>query len=310
MIVRTFTLFGFLILSGSFWSQQLTQYSQWAFHQFALNPAHAGIKSCIDVHTLYRSQWVGFEGAPKSGVFTVTAPLKTKRKQLLNARHGLGMRFENDRIGQFEANRWNFAYAGHFNFTLDSRLSLGIYGGLVQMSFNPAGSLTIQPDPQIYREANLIAPDASFGAWWNSKNYYVGLVIQNMIDYKWTKPGTNSAFRRHVLINGGTRLRINDAVSVLPSALIKVAPHTPWALDLQANVNIKNTFDIGVGYRNTDAVIFIAGYKLNQKFSIMYSLDLTTSALRNYSSNTHEISLSFNSCRQEKTTTVSCPLFE
>jgi type IX secretion system PorP/SprF family membrane protein len=310
MIVRTFTLFGFLILSGSFWSQQLTQYSQWAFHQFTLNPAHAGIKPCLDMHSIYRSQWVGFEGAPKSGVFTVSAPLRAKRKQFLSARHGAGMRFENDRIGQFGTNRLNFAYAGHFNFSVDSRLSLGLYGGVVQMSFNPIGAITNQPDPQIFREANFIVPDASFGAWWNGKDYYTGLIVQNMIPYRWNGLGTNSYFRRHLMVNGGCRLRINDAISVLPSVLIKIPPQAPWSLDLQTNVNIRNTFDIGMGYRNTDAVIFIAGYKVNQKLSIIYSFDLTTSALKNYSSNTHELSLSFNTCRQEKTTTVSCPLFE
>ncbi|MFO0495893.1 MAG: type IX secretion system membrane protein PorP/SprF, partial [Flavobacteriia bacterium] len=45
-----------VFLTGKVWSQQLPQYSQWAFHQFSMNPAHAGIKSCIDIHTLFRSQ--------------------------------------------------------------------------------------------------------------------------------------------------------------------------------------------------------------------------------------------------------------
>jgi type IX secretion system PorP/SprF family membrane protein len=290
--------------------QQIAQYSQWSFHQFAFNPAHAGIKSCIDVHTLYRSQWLGFEGAPRSGFLSLCAPLRSKRKEFLSARHGIGMRFENDRIGQFNTNRFNIAYAGHFNFTRDTRLSLGLYGGVIQMGYNPNGSVTIDPDPQILREANFIAPDATFGAWWNGKDYYAGLVIQNMIKYKWNDLGMNSFFRTHLLVNGGYRFRINDAVSILPAVLLKIPPRAPWTVDLQANVDIKNMFDVGLGYRNTDAIIFFAGYKLNQKFSIIYSFDLTTSALKNYSSNTHEIALSFNACRPDKTATASCPLFE
>jgi len=59
-------LFVFIIIAfnNGLKAQQLPQYTQWAFHQFALNPAHAGIKQCIDISTLYRNQWVGFEGAP------------------------------------------------------------------------------------------------------------------------------------------------------------------------------------------------------------------------------------------------------
>ena len=62
----------------------------------ALNPAHAGIKTCIDIHSLYRIQWVGFQGAPKSGFLTLSAPIKTKRKNYLSARQGLGLKFETD----------------------------------------------------------------------------------------------------------------------------------------------------------------------------------------------------------------------
>jgi type IX secretion system PorP/SprF family membrane protein len=310
MIKRPVIIFPILFLACGLSAQQVAQYSQWSFNQFAINPAHAGIKSCMDIHSLYRSQWVGFQGAPKSGFLSFCVPLRAKRNEYLSARHGLGMRFENDRIGQFNSIRFNVAYAGHFNFTRDTRLSLGLSGGILQMGYNPQGSITIQPDPQLHREASFITPDASFGAWWNSKDYYIGTVLQNLIRYKWNNPGTNSFLRTVLLINGGYRMRINESVSFIPAFLLKIPPHAPWSIDLQVNMDIKNMFDIGVGYRNNDAITFFWGYKFNHKLSIIYSFDLTTSTIRNYSSNTHELSLSFNSCRKDKTTSVSCPLFE
>ena len=121
MIKMRSILFLFLNLSCFTFGQQIPQYTQWSAHQFALNPAHAGIKPCIDIHSLYRMQWVGFDGAPKSGFFTASFPLHSKRKQYLSARHGTGIRFESDRIGQFNVNRFNFAYAGHFNFSKENR---------------------------------------------------------------------------------------------------------------------------------------------------------------------------------------------
>src|SRR5690606_18684603 len=117
-------LFAFVLVSIVGLTQQIPQYSQWSLHQFAGNPAHAGIKPCIDVHALYRLQWVGFEGAPRSGFFTMAVPLSAKRRKYLSARHGTGFKFETDQIGQFNVNRFNLAYAAHFNFTTDNRLSL------------------------------------------------------------------------------------------------------------------------------------------------------------------------------------------
>ena len=289
--------------------QQLPQYTQWSQHQIAMNPAHAGIKNCLEIHSLYRMQWVGFDGAPRGGFLTLSAPIQTKRKQYLSARQGIGLRVETDRIGQFNTSRVNLAYAAHFNFSRDNRLSLGLYGGVIQMGYDASGAITTEADPSVLREGSFIAPDASFGAWWNGENYYFGLMLQQLIPYKWPDPGVDSKFRFHPAINMGYRMRINDKISILPAAMLKFPPRGPIALDLQAMIDFSNKLIGGVGFRNTDAVMFFAGIKLNQRFSINYSFDLTLSDIRLGSSNTHEVSISFNTCKKENSSTYSCPLF-
>ena len=300
----------FLLSSVKVFAQQIAQYSQWSSHQFALNPAHAGIKSCIDVHTLYRTQWVGFGGAPKSGMFTLSAPLNAKRKQYFSARQGIGMRFESDRIGQFNTNRLNAAYAAHFNFTRDTRLSLGLYGGIIQLGYDPSSSTTIDPDPTVLKEASFVVPDATFGAWWNGKNYYAGLVLDHLIASRWKNVGLSSKFHFHALLNAGYRFQFTEKFTLIPAVMVKIPSRGPVALDLQMMADLNNQFNFGLGYRNQDCVIFFAGFKINQRLSIQYSFDATVSALRKASSNSHEISLSFNSCRKERNSTSACPLFE
>lgn len=310
MRTQLYLLFSCCAFLNTSIAQQIPQYTQWSSHQFALNPAHAGIKTCIDIHTLFRTQWLGFEGAPKSGFLTLSAPIKTKRKQYLSARQGIGLRFETDQIGQFNTNRLNVAYAGHFNFTRDTRLSLGLYGGIIQMGYDPSSSVSISPDPAVLQEASFISPDASFGAWWNGENYYFGLVVQNLIRYKWVDLGTDSRYRLHTIFNAGYRLGINDRISITPAALVKIPPRGPLAMDIQILADFSNKFNFGLGYRNTDALLFFAGFKINQRFSIQYSFDYTLSAIRTASSNTHEISLSFSACKPQNTSTSRCPLFE
>jgi type IX secretion system PorP/SprF family membrane protein len=300
---------GFFIEFSSVFAQQNAQFTQWSAHQFSFNPAHAGIKTCMDVHALFRMQWVGFEGAPRSGVITLTAPLETRRKQYFSARHGLGFRMESDRIGQFNTTRFNLAYAGHFNFTQDTRLSLGLFAGAMQFGYDPSKTVTIDVDPTVFKEASFIAPDASFGAWWNGKNYYAGLVLQNLIPIRWTNIGDQSRFRIHTLINGGYRFSMSETFTLLPSVMVRIPSKGPLSIDAQVMADWQNKVQLGIGYRNQDALLFFAGFKINSRFSVLYSFDLTTSALRKASSNSHELSIILNNCAPAESGSLSCPLF-
>lgn len=307
---KVFLLLILWFLAPTVSAQQLPQYSQWSFHQFAGNPAHAGIKRCVDIHTLYRAQWVGFDGAPQSGFVTVSVPLDAKRRKYLSARHGTGLKYENDQIGQFGVNRINLAYAGHFNFTAARRLSLGLYAGVVQMGYNPATVHTIDPDPSVAQEGSFISPDASFGAWFNDENYYFGLTLQNLIPSKWQRIGNDSRYRFHTSFNAGYRLAIRENLAFLPAAIIRIPPSGPVSVDLNLHLDYKNLLGFGLGYRNTDALMVFASLKIKEQFSIAYSFDYTLSGIQQAAQNTHEISLRFTTCKPERVSTSSCPLFD
>ncbi len=298
---------GFVQLS---WSQQLAQYSQWAFHQFSFNPAHAGIQKCVDIHSIYRTQWVGFTGAPNSGMLTVSVPVSQLRKKFLNTRHGLGGRFENDRIGNFATNRINLAYAAHFNFNQNDRLSMGLYAGIVQFSFDPTTATTLTSDPEVMRQANIVKPDFTAGFWYNSTNYYLGLTVQNLTRSQWTGLGFDSRHRFHVNMVGGYKFKLSETNSLLPQLIVRIPPKGPVSYDLNLHFDYMNRFGLGLGYRNTDALIAFASFKIRDQFMIMYSFDYTLSGIQKVSSNTHEISIKFSTCRNREGGTTSCPLFQ
>ena len=299
-----------ILLSLPSVGQQIPQYSQWYLHQFSRNPAHAGIKECVDIHSLYRLQWVGFKGAPKSGFLTVSVPIHTRRKKYLGARHGTGFKFETDQIGEFTINRINAAYAAHFNFDKHRRISFGVFAGIMQMGYDPASIQTIEPDPEVMREGSFVAPDASFGAWYNDENYYFGLSLHNLIPSPWQNIGTSSRNRFHSSLNGGYRLGIGDNVSLIGAFNLRVPPAGPVSLDLNLHMDYRNLLGFGVGYRNTDAIIAFFSLKIKEQFSIGYSFDYNLSKIQLVAKNTHEISLSFSTCKRRKTGTASCPLFE
>lgn len=299
-----------LVLSFPGWSQQIAQYSQWSFNQFAINPALAGVKRCLDVRTAVRLQWAGFEGAPESGLFTVNAPLKKRKKRHNDSFHGLGGKIERDVYGPFNNFSMTMAYAMHFPMENSRRLSFGLSAGIQQFGFDQSKTMTIEPDPAVVQSTNqMLFPLLGFGAWYNSDHFYFGAAIDQILKNKWEDVGFVSRFRLHAKIQAGTKFTFENDISLLPGILFRVPPAGPMSFDLNLMMDFQNKLMLGIGYRNVDA--FIAFLKVNIKqVTIGYSFDYIVSDIRGGNFHTHEISLQFSGCKTGVRSQSACPLFE
>jgi type IX secretion system PorP/SprF family membrane protein len=202
------------------------------------------------------------------------------------------------------------AYAAHFNFNRDDRLSFGIYGGVVQMAYDPSQTITNDIDPEVYNNANFISGDATFGALYKTEDYYFGMSMENLIPAKWDRVGEDSRWRIHTNLNAGYRFKVNENIALLPVLLVKIPPRGPMAADLNVHMDYKNFLSFGLGYRNVDAVMAFFNIRFKDQLTIGYSFDFTTSDIRYASSNTHEVSLRFTTCKVKRAGSADCPLFE
>ena len=302
-----FIFFSFIFFGVN--AQQLPQYTQWYQNQFAGNPAFAGTKRCVDVHALYRNQWVGFDGAPKSGFVTASIPLYTQRKAYLTTRHGAGLKFEHDQVGAFTFNRINIAYAAHFNFDKHKRISFGLYAGMIQMGYDPSLTTVLDADQAVYYEGGIFAPDASFGVLFKDEKYFLAAAFNNLIPTKWAKVGNNSRTLLHIELKGGYQFVVNENVSIIPAFILRTPIRGKTSVDINLFLDFKNTLTLGLGYRNTDALLAFASFKINGQFALVYSFDYTLSKIQQVAKNTHEISIRFSTCKVKKTRLASCPLF-
>jgi len=299
------------LLAPFSFGQQIAQYSQWSFNQFAINPALAGVKRCLDVRTAYRAQWLGFEGAPQSGLFTINAPLSKRRKRYNSSFHGLGAKIEQDQFGSFNNLALTLSYALHFPIGRDKRLSFGLSGGVQQFGFDQNQASTIDPDLAIAQTANnTLFPLIGFGSWFNTDTYYIGAAVDQIARNEWGDDiGIAARFRLHTKIQAGTKIALDKKNSLLPGILMRIPPAGPMSIDLNLMVDFNNQFMLGIGYRTTDAIIGF--FKVNiKKFSIGYSYDFITSAIRGGNFHTHELSLHYSGCRKARRSKNACPLFE
>lgn len=53
-----------LLTAEPMFSQQDPQFTNYMYNTTVINPAYAGTRDALSVLALYRSQWVGLEGAP------------------------------------------------------------------------------------------------------------------------------------------------------------------------------------------------------------------------------------------------------
>lgn len=306
-----FISFFFISLLGV--GQQITQYSQWTYNQFAINPALAGVKRCIDIRSAARLQWSGFDGAPTSGLLTINAPLSRKDKRYDDFFHGIGGKIERDIFGPFNNLSIGLAYALHFPLGktgTEHRLSFGLSAGLQQFGFDRNKIITIDADPAVAQSSSvLLFPLIGFGGWYYSKRFYVGVAIDQLAKNKWDDIGYASRFRLHTKLQGGTKFTFENNNSILPGLLLRVPPAGPASIDINVMFDFKNQLMVGLGYRNTDAII---GYfKVNVKqFTVGYSFDFITSAIRGGNFHTHELSIQYIGCSREERSQDACPLFD
>lgn len=299
-----------LVVTGfSAFGQQLPQYTQWYWNQFALNPAHAGIRDCFELKAQYRFQYTGIEGMPHYGNFTLTTPINRPRKEFLTPRHGIGLKMATEKIGIFLTNRINLSYAAHLNFSQDNRLSVGIDAGVKQLAADIGSITTENFDPTVHQYVSNWMPDANIGFWWNSKNYYVGLVLKEFLGSKWKNIGLESRYTMHTFLNGGYRFVGKNGFSFFPSMLLKMPVKGKTSADIVLLFDHNNQFSYAISYRTSEAVMFAFNVKIKEMFAIGYSFDYVFRPLGGFPNSSHEISLTLSGCKAYKKTQTGCDLF-
>lgn len=292
--------------------QQLPQSTHYMFNQFAYNPAVAGIKPCIDIHTGYRFQWVGLKGAPRNGFVNIGIPIQSNKNNVLAPTHGVGLQIEQDKIGPFSEFEVQAAYAIHLKLNRKLKFSAGTFIGFKHLSMDISQASTIEPgDPAILNsQSKFIFPDVSLGLWLHSDKFYVGASMNQLTRNTWDKIGINSRYTNHITLTGGYKFELGESFSFIPSTMMKFAFNTTPSIDLTAMFDYNDIISLGLSYRNEDAVAAIVKANIFNYVFVAYSYDISTSDLRVVNQGSHEISLGIYTCKRGGRDTNECPVFE
>ena len=305
----------FVLIAAVAVAQQTEHYTQYEYNQFAFNPAVAGTKSCIDIRTGYRFQWLGIDGAPETGFVNAHAPLRFSKKNraAFGPKHGIGGQVKRDAFGPFNFLMAEVSYALHIPINRNWTVSFGTSLGLKQANFDAQSVTTEIYDPAIPNSSQsfLVFPDGKFGLWLADKKTYVGFSIHNLYGQTMEGVGNASDFQRHFYVTAGKSFRLQNKWSVIPSFFMLKTKNTPFDFHLSAVVDLDNKFSFGLGLRRTDAITTQFRVKLFNFISVGYSFDFVISKLAGEMWYSHEITGAFNSCSNYgNSSTTDCPAFE
>lgn len=278
-------------------AQQDPQFSQNMFNRLYVNPATAGSNEAICGHILYRSQWVSYDEAPKTGVLSLDAPLA-------NNKIGIGLSVATDKLG-FE-NTLQGKLAGAYRMDLGSgKLALGVDFDFMQHQIDGDFIAPETPnDPAIPQNSvSGTAFDLGAGLYYNSEKFYIGASATHLLESDVDLDQFSKVFERHYYGMLGVNFDLNPTVSLRPSVFVKnVTDNTTFDINLNAHFN--DRFWLGASYRNEDAIVALAGLNITERLRVGYSYDITMSDLKDYSNGSHEFMLGYCFTVKKKITPV------
>ncbi|HLP21689.1 MAG TPA: PorP/SprF family type IX secretion system membrane protein [Chitinophagales bacterium] len=298
-----------LFFSVTFWhiclnAQSEPQFTQFMFNRYLFNPAYAGHYDGLEVSAIHRSQYVSIANRyiATQGL-NINAPIDVISS-------GIGLTAINDLIG-FQRSTYvalNYDYRKKFKW---GKMGIGIGAGFIQTSI--AGDKLRAPEGDYNGGVNHndnflpnslqqgIAPDFSFGIYFNSEKYFAGASLNHIAlssaAVKSESGGkTKLNFSRNLFFTGGYDFQISQKFSIMPSAIIKT-DLKKVQVDIGLTTTIINNIIAGISFRGytkktIDALAIVLGFKY-KGVQLAYSYDANLSYLTKFNTGSHEIGLSY-----------------
>jgi type IX secretion system PorP/SprF family membrane protein len=280
-----------LLVSLSVHAQQEPQYTQYMYNPSVINPAYAGSLGYGSLFSLYRTQWIGLEGAPKTMNLSYHQPLE-------NTNLGLGGNIVHDAIGPSTTTNFAVDISYTIDFENESRLAFGIKaaGQLLNIDYTKLNHYNPSDVSFSNNINNQFSPNIGVGLFYYNDTGYLGLSVPMLLQTKiYDEFAYSDANRRqHFYLSGGKVFDLSYDLKFKPAFVVKMVSGAPLQVDLTANFLFAEKFTVGLAYRWSAALSALVGFKVNDRLSIGYGYDRETTRLANFNSGSHELFLQFD----------------
>lgn len=290
-----YLIYGLLFIWSitAMFGQQDPQYTQYMYNTQVINPAYTVSKDAFSAGLLYRTQWVGLDGAPKTATFSASKPLGRLENM------GIGINLIHDEIGPAQQTFATVDYAYEINLSGNSKLAFGLKAGLDVLNVDFTKLNAYNPNDPYFEENidNRWQPQIGAGIYYYTDRFYAGISVPNFLKTKHFE--TSDSFqavaseRMHYYLISGYVFDLSYAVKFKPATMLKFVEGAPMQWDISANFLIHEKLTLGTAYRWDAAMSALAGFQVNENWFIGVGYDYQLSDLEKYSDGSYEIILKF-----------------
>ena len=283
-------------------AQQEQQYTQFFYNKLSLNPGYAGSYDAGCLTGIYRNQWIGLEGAPKTIALSFDTPL-------LNKRVGAGLNINNHTIGIQQRLTIDGVYAYRVRLG-QGTLGIGVQGSIRYIANDYSddrlkATESISSDGGIpVGEQSKYVPNFGAGLYYSTPKFYIGVsaprFLNNNIDFNDLNGEVLSREVDHLYVMAGLLIKISDKADLQPQVLLKNASDSPFDADLNLNLIFNKKYTIGATYRTGgdtgsfgESIDLLASAYLTDHFMFGLSYDITLSDLKDYNNGSIEAVLRY-----------------
>ncbi len=260
-------IFYLLFLGGSSlgFAQQDAQFTQYLFNKLFINPAFAGVEQNTQISFIHRSQWAGYQASFDDGGAPATQVL-SYHTAFPKFNSGIGFNAVLDRLGPLSNIELQLSYAYHVEVANNSRLSVGVRGGIYAriVDFDQYRLIDIG-DPLVTQEGtqSVIKPDMAVGVYWHNPKYFVGFTANHLTSASFS---FGDGFNRDPLVNsfylmGGYTFNLdrNEKWLLTPNFLLKSSELKEYSFDVGALLEYDEKVWLGTSYRNEESINVLIG---------------------------------------------------
>lgn len=280
--------------SGSLLAQYNPTFSQYLLNGMAINPAFAGSREALSTSILYRDQWLGFNGAPKTMTFSTHTPLKSLSS-------ALGLQIFSDKIGVSSHTSISMNYAYRVRFKKNHRtLAIGLGSGVDMYRANLDKVSVITPGDEVFENQvyKSTRPNISAGIYYYSNKLFAGISAPAILHYGYdvytSSPDSSVTAPVNLFFLVGYTFKLNNDIKFRPSILHKSYPHLDSQTDFNLSLIVFDQLNMGLSVRSGESLVWIIEYQIiPNQLRIGYAHDFVTSRLNKYSHGTNEIMLRY-----------------
>ena len=291
------SLLVYLIISlfaVNIFAQQVPLYSQYLENNYIINPGVAGSEKMYSPLLLsVHKQWIGIQETPSTQYVSL-------HHRLANDIMGIGGLIFHDSFGPVRMIGIQSTYAYHLKVGKKLRVSFGLNAIFMQYILQLSQDDFYGYEPILTRErTSVTVPDASFGVYAYSENYWGGISISHVLQSKMKISGTwiddSNKMVRHYFAMGGYKFSFPGQyhLEIEPSVLFKFTETTPLQTDFNMKIYINKKFYTGLSVRSGDSFVAMFGFTFDDYFFGL-AYDFTFSDLSSHTIGSQELVFGWN----------------